>query len=425
MKCEPKKTAAMAYIEKMNPLQGLSIRDAQAIFDSARGGNTQRLHWIFANIEMANPVLMTCVERRAAAISNFSWAVTERANADQVLSAAQKAAVENLINGIDNFTDLFEHLDLAFFRGFSYAQPEWNADWSCSHIRLLNSWRFFHAEDKSTGELLLKYDQEGTGNIASATDCSSAMLIGVSRKRCIDFPALSIVIRDALGERDWGRFVERYALPKPAVMMHPQATDTQRADYIAAAAAVENGQVSVWPNGANLMDFAGGSRGTDPCEGFVTHQEKLLLLLSTGGTLTSLAEADTGSLAGGAQMDVWREICLRDSNVLAQAIQKALVKPFLAACFPGQPIAVDFAFDATRKPSAKEVLEMAALARNAGYSIAKEELEEATGFTLTEAPVAQEFPTMMNKEPAKKTPEDILADALAEAMVEELKKETK
>ena len=30
---------------------------------------------------------------------------------------------------------------------------------------------------------------------------------------------------------------------------------------------------------------------------------------------------------------------------------------------------------------------------------------------------------MMNKEPAKKTPEDILADALAEAMAEELKKE--
>ena len=64
-----RRDAGQAWIERTNPLRGLSIREAQMIFDAARGGDTQRLHWIFQEIEAANPTLMTCVERRASALA--------------------------------------------------------------------------------------------------------------------------------------------------------------------------------------------------------------------------------------------------------------------------------------------------------------------------------------------------------------------
>ena len=58
-------------------------------------------------------------------------------------------------------------------------------------------------------------------------------------------------------------------------------------------------------------------------------------MLSTGGTLTSLAQADTGSLAGGAQMDVWEQIVQRDGVVISAALNRDLFIPFLREAFKG------------------------------------------------------------------------------------------
>ena len=397
-KRKAKRDATSAWLERSNPLKGLTISAANNIFDAARTGDTQRLHWLFNEIEMTNPLLLTCVERRAAALAMKPWQVTVRSSADSTLGDEQKNAVEELIAGIDNFSEAVEHLSSAFFRGFSYVQPIWENGW-VKEISLLPSWQFLRKD----GELY--FNPACDGFTSNAVSCADAWLVSIIRNRAIDYPALSIHIRSAVGERDWGRFLERYALPKPAVFMAENATNDNKADYLAGARAVENGEVSVWPNGTNMIDFAGGSRGTDPFSSFIEHQEKLVVLLSTGGTLTSLAQADTGSLAGGAQMDVWREIVARDAIIIAQAFERDLIKRFLEFHFPGQKRAVDFSFDLTTKPTPKEMAEVAAVLKTAGYLVKQEELEEATGFSLEKAP---EMPSQggdfsLNKEDGKKT----------------------
>lgn len=371
------KDATTCWLEQTNPLVGLSIQTAQAIFDCARQGDTQRLHWLYQEIEAKNPVLMTCIERRSAAIANFTWAVTPRAEADQGLADEQQAAVRELIANIENFTELLEHLDGAFFRGFALAQPVWTPDGSAiKEVTLHNSWEFILKDGT------FWWCPNCNGFDRDAVDCRDAGLVGVERARAIDYPALSIHTRHAVGERDWGRFLERYALPKPAVTMAPNATNSQRGDYIVAAKLVENGQCSVWPNGSTITDFAGGSRGTDPFNTFIRHQEEHIVLLATGGTLTSLASADTGALAGGAQMEVWKQIVNRDAGVLSQAVTAAIVRPFLERQFWGRPRAIDFALDMPTKMSPKEAAEVAVALRNAGWRVKQAELEKATGFTL-------------------------------------------
>ena len=373
-----KSPAAQAWLERWNPLQGMSIREAQNIFDAARGGDTQRLHWIFQEIESTNPVLLVCVERRSSAIANFQWRVSENAASDGALSGEQKDAVERLLNGVENFTDALEHLDLAFFRGFAHAQPVWESDGTVREVQLLDSWKFVRQ-----GSAWF-YNPACTGLAPDMQPTDRCGLMTVVRRRPIDYPALSIHIRHAIGSRDWGRFLERYALPKPAVFMHPGATNEQRADYLEAANAVENGQVSVWPNGSSLTDFAGGSRGADPFGSFVDRQEKQIVLLATGGTLMSLAESGSGTLAGGAQSEVWESIVARDSSVIAQAVQRAMVIPYLERAFPGRPCTVSFGFDFTKPPTPKEVFEVAAIAKQAGWRIDQAQLEEQTGYTLAE-----------------------------------------
>lgn len=373
-----RKTAAQAWLERWNPLQGMSIREAQNIFDVARNGDTQRLHWLFQEIEATNPVLLVCVERRSSAIANFQWKISENAASDGSLSAEQKDSAERFLNGVENLTDALEHMELAFFRGFAHAQPVWEADGAVKEVQLLDSWKFV----RQGGAWF--YNPACTGFASDMQPTDRCGLMTVVRRRPIDYPALAIHIRHAVGSRDWGRFLERYALPKPAVFMHPGATNDQRADYIEAANAVENGQVSVWPGGASLTDFAGGSRGTDPFGSFIEHQEKQIVLLATGGTLMSLAEAGSGTLAGGAQSEVWESIVARDSFVIAQAVQRAMVIPYLVRAFPGKPVAVSFGFDFTKPPTPKEVFEVAALAKQAGWRIDQAQLEEQTGYTLAE-----------------------------------------
>lgn len=374
--------ATAAWLEKFNPLAGMSIQDLQNVFDAARGGDTQRLHWIFQEIEAVNPTLSVCVDRRASAMANFQWRIAEKATADSSLAAEQKDAAERFFGDIENLSELFEHLDLAFFRGFAHAQPIWETEGSVRHISLVDSWRFVRKD----GAWL--YNPKCTGFTSDCVDCADARLVTVVRRRPIDYPALGVHVRDAVGNRDWGRFLERHALPKPAVTMHSGATEKDRADYLAAAVAVENGQVSVWPNGASLTDFAGGSRGTDPFKNFIEHQEETIVRLATGGTLGSIAQAGSGTLAGGAQQDVWESIVARDSAVIASAIDRALLKRFLDFAFPGKPVAVGFGFDFTKPPTPKEVFDTAAAARTAGWIIDREELEEQTGYTLTPAPEA-------------------------------------
>ena len=396
--------AAHCWLERTNPVSGLSIRTAQSIFDAARSGDTQRLHWLFHEIESSNPILFTCIERRQSAVAGFQLKVSALPSMDGSLADEQKDAVESFIAGIENL----------------YHNPECDG-WSHHCV-----------------------------------PCADAGLIGIQRRRAIDYPALSIHIRHAVSERDWGRFLERYALPKPAVTMAPNATNEQRNDYLAAARAVENGQVSVWPNGTNITDFAGGSRGTDPFNSFIEHQEKLIVLLATGGTLTSLAQADTGSLAGGAQMKVWQEIVRRDAGVLAQAVKRSIVKPYLERTFGARPCAVDFALDFPEERSAQDAANVAATLRQAGWRVDQGELEKAVGFTLEReenAPGPQAFarakantPLQNARNALQNAPgetdaqgegqtapallgafsagfEKAVAEAMAKAMVEELEKD--
>ena len=430
----PKRSAATAWLERVNPLQGLTIAQAKSIFDVARAHGSPLLQKIYEEIELTDPVLMTCVERRQSALAGLSWrAVANASAADDAKAEEQRKALEDFANGIENLDEAIEHLDLAFFRGYSVCQPIWDDD-EVRTISTLNSWNFLRGDD---GRLLWNpdctLDPKGCVEITHA-----ARTVQLVRRRAIDWPALSIYIRKYVGERDWGRFLERYGIPPVDVIMAPNATDEQRDEYVACAEAAKNGSTVAYPSGT-AISRAETSRGQDPFTAFIEHQEKLIVLMATGGTLTSLAQADTGSLAGGAQMDVWEQIVQRDGVVISAALNRDLFVPFLRGRFPGEPVMAHFEIGKEDEPSATEAADLAGKLKVAGWRVDQSQLEEQTGFKL-EREEAQPQPMPFGA--AKKRPDarpsedeqnkeqsgsDALADAfakiLAESMAEELNKE--
>ena len=373
-----------SWLARSNPLLGLSISQAQNIYDAARqGGALPLLQRIYDEIERTDPVLLTCVERRAAALSDMGWSVRPLAAAPEARAEAQKDAAERFLADIENFDETIEHLDGAFFRGFAFAQPRWEGA-RVPRVELLPSWAFSRDE---AGAWF--FNPEGSTLPEDWTGIEHAGLLSLVRSRAIDYPALFIYLRHALAERDWGRFVERYGIPPVDVVMSEAATEENRADYLSAAEAARDGRSAVWPSGSQVSR-ADSTRATDPFLEFLRHQEELTVLMATGGKLTSLAEAGSGTLAGNAQMDVWKEIVTHDARIIGSTINRQLLRPWLDMTFPGQQPAVYFDLGTDAQPSPTELLDLAMKARSAGYRMAQADLEEGTGyeFEIDEAATA-------------------------------------
>ena len=370
------RAAYNAWLERTNPLAGLSVRRAQSLYDAARAWGSPRLQYTYDEIELTDPVLLTCTERRASAIASMGWKFKAQAAADPVLAKEQRDALQTFANGIMNLTEALEHLDLAFFRGFAHVQPIWEGE-KVQTVVLLKSWNFLRTQD-GTWWWNPECRETPFGLEPIGPD---ARLVTVTRRRAIDYPALAIHIRHALGERDWGRFLERYGIPPADITMAPNATEADRPKYENTADAAKDGRNIVLPNGATVSR-AGETRGTNPFLDFCQYQAKQILILATGGTLATLAEGDTGTLAGNAQENVWKQIVARDGGVISDALNRSLFRPFLAMKFPNRPPCVDFELGEDRTPTAEEAFEHGAKAKSAGYVIAQKELEEATGYTL-------------------------------------------
>lgn len=366
------------WIEAVNPLLGLSISGAQSIFDAARGTGSALLQRVYAEIEDSDPILMTCVDRRASALAGMGWRSTARAEAkDKVLADEQRLAIAELANGIDNLYEAIEYLDGAFFRGFAHVQPLWDhASGVVRHVNLLKSWNFLRDQDG-----VWYWNPDCKTSTTGLETIEDARLVTVTRPRAIDYPAMKIHVRKSLGERDWGRFVERYGLPPVDAVMGPDATNESRAKYVEAALAAREGDPAVWPNGTTVTR-AEGARGQDPFSAFIDHNQKLVVLMATGGTLTSLAEADTGSLAGGAQFDVWTQIVRRDAQLIGAALNRALFAPYVEENFHGRPVCADFSLGMEDEPSADETADLAVKLKSAGYVVDQAQLEENTGLKL-------------------------------------------
>ncbi len=370
------RAAYNAWLERTNPLAGLSVRRAQSLYDAARAWGSPRLQYTYDEIELTDPVLLTCTERRASAIASMGWKFKAQAAADPVLAKEQRDALQTFANGIMNLTEALEHLDLAFFRGFAHVQPIWDGE-KVQTVVLLKSWNFLRTQDGTWWwNPECRETPFGLEPIGP-----EARLVTVTRRRAIDYPALAIHIRHALGERDWGRFLERYGIPPADITMAPNATEADRPKYENTADAAKDGRNIVLPNGATVSR-AGETRGTNPFLDFCQYQAKQILILATGGTLATLAEGDTGTLAGNAQENVWKQIVARDGGVISDALNRSLFSPFLAMKFPNRPPCVDFELGEDRTPTAEEAFEHGAKAKSAGYVIAQKELEEATGYTL-------------------------------------------
>ena len=380
-----------AWLAQINPLRDLTIEKAQQIFDAARRGNDVRLQCVYANMEEVDPTLLICAERRAGALIDLDWTIRPKAAArakgfDQTLADEQAAFLEQAYGQAEerNLFPAIEHLASAFFRGHAHVQPKWSADGQgLLGFDLLDAWNV--CRDVVTGLWHWNPEASETVDLATLPAIPPRELVTLVRTRHVDYPAMAIYLRAALGEKAWGRFLERYGVPPVIITMPPDMDPARVSDYCAAAEKVADGGTGALPAGS-LVTYATEARGTNPFSEFLLHQQKLIVLMATGGMLTSLDGATgIGQGATDAHEETWRTIVRRDAGIIATALNRTVTDALLDRAFPGRPHLAAFDFETEPAPGPAEVFDLAAKAVQAGYRVTQAELQERTGYALEPA----------------------------------------
>ncbi len=392
-----KKTDGSYAVETIDPIYNLDLKRAQAVYNWARSGNYAQLQRIYSDIESVDPIILTCIKRRSAALRELDWKVVrsdERLTrgADEAKVKAQIDYLETTMARIDNLADAIDFLSLAAFRGYSIIQPVYRADGSVEKFDLLDQWNICY--DRRNQKWLwnpeassFEIAESGELGATGLQEIDPKNVVIVTERMPIDHPGMLIFLKKHVAEHDWGVFIERFGLP-PVILTMPENISQEEEDkYVDSVEAAFTGKSGVVPFGTTVS-YGTEARGTDPFNPFIEHQQKLIVLMATGGLLTSLAESGSGTLAGNAHFDTWRTIMRADARKIAEAIQKQLCVGLLEARFPGEPCLAEFQFETEPDPTAKEVGELAVLFKNAGFKMRADELSQMTGYTLEEAPEA-------------------------------------
>lgn len=163
----------------------------------------------------------------------------------------------------------------------------------------------------------------------------------------------------------------------------PQDIDPAQVDaFCARAVEMADGGSGALPFGS-VVTYAQEARGVNPFREFLDHQQQLVVLMATGGMLTSLTGATgIGQGATQAHEETWRAIVRRDAAAIATALNRTVTDALLDRAFPGRPHLAAFDFQTRPEPGPAELFDLAAKAVQAGYRVAQDELEERTGFRL-------------------------------------------
>lgn len=403
--------AAAAWIETVNPLRGMTSQRMQNLYDASRAGDTVHLQWLYQEIEKVDPTLLICQQRRTGALASLDWHISTRNKKrtrgfDEKLAQEQADCLELAFGDADqaNFNDAVEHLARGFFRGFAHVLPRWSADGlSLRGFDCLDQWNF--VRDVTTGTWYWNPEAHAYTGYADCRPIPPGELVVFVAPYHIDYPAMTIYLRSAVGEKGWAKFVERFGIP-PVILTMPQDIPSDQVDsWRRSAEKVAEGGSGAVPFGTNV-NFCDGARGINPFKDFIHNQRALVVLMSTGGLLTSLTEAGSGTLAGGAHSDTWAEVRRMDSAKIGSVLNRTLADTILDRAFPGRPHLAYFAFDTEAVPSPGEVFDDATKAKNAGYLIDQADLEERTGYKLVkdEAPAPQPGAPLFNKAPIETTP---------------------
>ncbi|MDD5707841.1 MAG: hypothetical protein PHR35_18130, partial [Kiritimatiellae bacterium] len=132
----------------------------------------------------------------------------------------------------------------------------------------------------------------------------------------------------SIAQRDWDCFLNVFGVPSTFIVGPPNVPSTKEAEYVAIANQLIADGRGYLPNGADLK-YVNGGGGKPPFKERLDYIDKQIILVGTGGLLTMLAETGSGTLAGGAHAETFRQVARGDAAAISEVFQKDVDMPVL------------------------------------------------------------------------------------------------
>jgi phage gp29-like protein len=190
-----------------------------------------------------------------------------------------------------------------------------------------------------------------------------------------------LYFRRNLGETDWDGHLDVFGIPATFLIGPPNTPEAKEDDYQRIADELISNGRGYLPNGSDLKFVTGGG-GKPPFKDRLEYLDRQIAMVGTGGHLTMLAESGSGTLAGNAHMEAFRQIARADAAAVSEVMQRDLDRLVLEAAFPGWPALAYFEFAPAIGEEPSRVIADAAALAAAGYAMDAEELSEKTGYKI-------------------------------------------
>jgi phage gp29-like protein len=386
--------------EYRNPLPGLTLAKAIALWDFQRRGLNAELQSVFREIEQLDATLIGLIERRMGALSEMDWKITTTPDsklpkgATKAMAEAQAQELQTAYDAIDNLREAIEWMEHAAFRGYShlekvYANPG-TSDLTICHLEPVEQWHWTRKSIYAAWEYVASAAQTNQG-----VAINEEQWIITESKRPINRLALIFYIRKSLSEKDWDSFSELYDLPRWIIIMPPDVPKDQEAAYLESARMIASGGSGTLPNGADAKVASPGKSNDAPFRPRLEWLQEQLVLAGTGGMLTMLAlPTGIGKGSTDAHQDGFQQIAKRQAVIHSEVFQQQFDWLILRDKFPGQPILARFEIAAHEEMDVSSFIADVASLASAGYQVDPQQIEEKTGYKVTlkttEAPDPEE-----------------------------------
>ena len=361
-----------------NPLSGLNPQRVRILYELYREGKYADVQLAWDALEEYDDMLGTVLHRRQSALGEMEWEVLVDARAvgdDAALHAmaeAQQEYITRRLRAVENLSDAIKWLGLADFRRYAALEvlPGTNSErWLPIHHWLL-------CRPALEGVWCYNEHAETSCTRAEPIDMSAVILREVARP--IDLVAMFLISAKEAAIDGWDSFLEVFGNPALFFKMPPGSSDDQRDEYATIVKDISSDGAGVYPDGGEIHTVETTAANADAFSSRAEWCDKALVRRATGGLLTVLAESGSGTLAGSAHMEAFRQIAANDAISIAECINRQYVRRHLTAQFPGQPVVVYFHLAAPvvndRAATVNMLCQLAAQRWRAGDEAVSEEL---------------------------------------------------
>ena len=368
------------WLDHTNPLDCISVEVVRRCQSEAMRGAWAQMQWTWEQLEPADPILATCVERRLSALRRIPWDIVKKeglSDAEDLLAEAQLRTLTDFANALENLDEGIAALAQASFRHFRHIQL-YETELGTLRLNCTDNWNW--CRDGYAGAWQWNPAATYGRTIGEPLPVAPGSIVSRLCARPIDLPAMMLCLDRKNAKAQWQVFNGRYGTPAVFAIMPQGISENMRADYIRFARQCISNAAGVLPHGSDVKTVQPGSSGPDTFARLLEVSTQELVLRATGGLMTMLTApgAGTNTATGSAHQDAFDDLAAAEAEEIAAVLNEKLFAPVLDQWHPGQPHLVEFIMKRPDSDNAAGAVQNIVALAGAGY---KTEAEQASGLT--------------------------------------------